>query len=102
MQLSFSSSVFDHGGEIPSHYTCDGEDVSPPLQWSGVPAGARSLVLIVDDPDASLPRGEEYFGYGSVEQVETVDLRAGASVPISATWSGGGGFGALRIGVRGL
>lgn len=59
MQLSFSSSVFDPGGEIPSHYTCDGEDISPPLQWSGVPAGSRSLVLIVDDPDAPDPRAPQ-------------------------------------------
>ncbi|WJW76800.1 YbhB/YbcL family Raf kinase inhibitor-like protein [Thiohalobacter sp. IOR34] len=55
MSLTLSSSVFEPGGEIPRRYTCDGEDVSPPLSWSGVPGEARSLVLIVDDPDAPDP-----------------------------------------------
>jgi Raf kinase inhibitor-like YbhB/YbcL family protein len=46
------SSVFEHNGEIPSQYTCEGSDTSPPLEWSGVPAGTESIALIVDDPDA--------------------------------------------------
>jgi Raf kinase inhibitor-like YbhB/YbcL family protein len=53
--LKLESTAFVHGGKIPSTYTCDGENISPPLQWSGVPAAARSLVLIVDDPDAPDP-----------------------------------------------
>jgi hypothetical protein len=48
--------AFRHQGEIPSRYTCDGDDISPSLVWSGVPAGAKSLVLIVDDPDAPDPK----------------------------------------------
>jgi Raf kinase inhibitor-like YbhB/YbcL family protein len=55
MPLSIRSSAFQHQGEIPKQYTCDGDDVSPPLAWSGVPAAAKSLVLIVDDPDAPDP-----------------------------------------------
>lgn len=46
------SSSFSDGGFIPKKYTCDGEDVSPPLSWDGVPVGAASLALICDDPDA--------------------------------------------------
>jgi hypothetical protein len=50
--LTISSTAFEHEGMIPSKYTCDSLDVSPPLQISGVPEKTRSLVLIVDDPDA--------------------------------------------------
>ena len=56
MTLSIRSSAFDDGGEIPREYTCQGDDTSPPLGWSGVPWDARSLVLIVDDPDAPDPK----------------------------------------------
>lgn len=55
MGLRITSSAFQDQGEIPTRYTCDGEDASPPLSWSGVPDGSRSLVLIVDDPDAPDP-----------------------------------------------
>ena len=57
MDMVLSSSAFAHNGSIPKLYTCQGEDVSPPLAWGNVPAGAKSLVLIVDDPDAPL-RGQ--------------------------------------------
>lgn len=56
MALMIESSAFDDGAAIPSKYTCQGQDVSPPLAWSGVPENARSLVLIVDDPDAPDPK----------------------------------------------
>ncbi|MEN8175269.1 MAG: YbhB/YbcL family Raf kinase inhibitor-like protein [Pseudomonadota bacterium] len=56
MSLTLQSTMIVDGGEIPARYTCEGEDVSPPLAWSGVPENARSLVLIVDDPDAPDPR----------------------------------------------
>jgi Raf kinase inhibitor-like YbhB/YbcL family protein len=55
MALTLMSPAFAHLGPIPDRYTCDGADVSPPLGWSGVPAGTESLVLIVDDPDAPDP-----------------------------------------------
>lgn len=53
--MKISSSAFAHEGAIPPKYTCDGKDVSPPLAWSGVPPGAKSLALIVEDPDAPDP-----------------------------------------------
>ncbi len=56
MSLSIGSTAFPPGGEIPSAYTCEGKDASPPLAFSGVPAGARSLALVVDDPDAPDPK----------------------------------------------
>lgn len=55
MSLTLSSPAFDNGAAIPLKYTCEGQDVSPPLAWDGVPAGTQSLVLIVDDPDAPDP-----------------------------------------------
>lgn len=56
MTLTLKSSAFDNGNPIPAKYTCEGEDISPPLTWEGVPQTARSLVLIVDDPDAPDPK----------------------------------------------
>jgi Raf kinase inhibitor-like YbhB/YbcL family protein len=56
VQLTLISSAFSHQGSIPQRYTCEGDDISPPLTWSGAPAGTKSLVLIVDDPDAPDPR----------------------------------------------
>lgn len=53
--MSITSEAFEHNSHIPSRYTCDGEDISPPLAWRHVPAGTESLVLIVDDPDAPDP-----------------------------------------------
>lgn len=55
MTLVLTSTAFAHNAEIPAVYTCEGKDVSPPLNWSGVPAGTKSLALIVDDPDAPDP-----------------------------------------------
>jgi Raf kinase inhibitor-like YbhB/YbcL family protein len=52
MSLKVTSTAFSEGAAIPTKFTCDGEDVSPPLAWSGVPEGTRSVALISDDPDA--------------------------------------------------
>jgi Raf kinase inhibitor-like YbhB/YbcL family protein len=56
MTLILTSTAFHHNGTIPLRHTCDGENISPPLIWGGVPASAKSLVLIVDDPDAPDPK----------------------------------------------
>ena len=55
MALSLTSPRFENNAEIPVEYTCEGADLSPPLAWSGIPEDARSLALIVDDPDAPDP-----------------------------------------------
>lgn len=53
--MRLTSTAFSDQGAIPSLYTCEGNDISPPLVWIDVPAGAKSLALIVDDPDAPDP-----------------------------------------------
>ena len=56
MPLSLVSSAFSHHGAIPKRHTCDSDDDSPPLEWKDVPSRAKSLALIVDDPDAPDPK----------------------------------------------
>ncbi len=53
--LTLTSTAFTHQGAIPRKHTCDGQDMSPALAWTGVPPGTKSLALIVDDPDAPDP-----------------------------------------------
>ena len=55
MPLTIRSAAFEPNSPIPTRHTCEGDDVSPPLEWSGAPEGTASLVLIVDDPDAPDP-----------------------------------------------
>jgi Raf kinase inhibitor-like YbhB/YbcL family protein len=55
MAFAIRSSAFGPQGAIPRKYTCDGDNVAPPLEWSGAPDGTQSFALIVDDPDAPDP-----------------------------------------------
>jgi hypothetical protein len=55
MTFSITSTAFEDGGSMAARYTCEGQDISPPLHWNGIPEGTRSLALIVDDPDAPDP-----------------------------------------------
>jgi len=50
--MKLTSSAFAEGAMIPAQYSCDGQDISPPLAWTDLPGGAKSLALICDDPDA--------------------------------------------------
>jgi Raf kinase inhibitor-like YbhB/YbcL family protein len=56
MALTLTSPAFEPGASIPSIYSCEDEDISPPLAWDGLPQGTKSLALIVDDPDAPDPK----------------------------------------------
>jgi Raf kinase inhibitor-like YbhB/YbcL family protein len=80
-ELAVHSSAFEYGGPIPRRHSCEGEDLSPPLSWSGLPEGTRSLALVVDDPDApggtfthwlggALDPGAEGLGDGEAAPVE--------------------------------
>lgn len=55
MSLTLTSPAFTHADAIPARHSCDGEDISPALDWMGIPQGTESLVLIMDDPDAPDP-----------------------------------------------
>ncbi len=61
--MRLSSSGFSDGSAIPRRFTCDGEDLSPPLQWSDVPAGTRSFVALCDDPDAPAGKWHHWAAY---------------------------------------
>jgi Raf kinase inhibitor-like YbhB/YbcL family protein len=59
MAMTLASPAFKQDGQIRSKYTCEGDNISPPLAWDGVPEGTKSLVLIIDDPDAPDPKAPQ-------------------------------------------
>ncbi len=77
-QIQLTSAAFSHGAFIPRRYTREAEDISPPLAWTGVPAGARELALICDDPDA--PRKDPWVHWVAYKiPAQWSELREGAS-----------------------
>jgi Raf kinase inhibitor-like YbhB/YbcL family protein len=88
-----TSTAFDPGGPIPRRYTCDGEDGSPDLEWSGAPDGTGALTLLVDDPDA---RGWVHWIVLDMAGSSTGALARGAGVSPDAPAQGRNDFG--RIG----
>ena len=90
--FGISSSAFVAGTSIPRRYTCDGPDVSPPLSWTGAPAGTAAYLLIVDDPDAS---GFVHWVVADLPAT-TSSLAKGASGHLAPAVEGRNGFG--RIG----
>ena len=85
MTITITSTAFTEGSMIPQDYTCDGEDISPPLAWSGVPAGTKSLALICDDPDAPMGTWVHWVLFNIPPSAE--DLTA--SVPSKETLDNG-------------
>ena len=90
MTLRISSSAFPQNGSIPETYTCDGANTPPPLKWSGVPDGAKSLALIVDDPDAPDPRAPQrtYVHWVLYDIPPTADGLASGGKPPSGARNG--------------
>ncbi|WP_372883208.1 YbhB/YbcL family Raf kinase inhibitor-like protein [Psychromonas sp.] len=90
MTLTLQSSAFTGGGEIPRKYTCEAQNISPPLSWQGAPEGTRSLVLIVDDPDAPDPNAPKmtwvhWLVYNIPPETTALIEGAGAdSLPVGA------------------
>jgi Raf kinase inhibitor-like YbhB/YbcL family protein len=87
--MALTSTAFVYGGQIPSKYTCEGEagvtDVSPPLAWERVPSDARSLVLIMDDPDAGREAWVHWVVYNIPPNTKSLPENAGrAGLPQGA------------------
>jgi len=80
-ELKIASSAFADGGRIPPKYTADGDDVNPPLAISGVPAGAASLALIMDDPDAPMGTWDHWIVFNIAPDTPEI---AENSVPAGA------------------
>jgi Raf kinase inhibitor-like YbhB/YbcL family protein len=72
LTLTLTSSAFPEAGMIPRKYTCDGEDRSPPLEWTGVPATAHSLALICEDPDAPMGTWSHWVVYNIPPEVKSL------------------------------
>lgn len=94
MDIKLTSSAFSDGGPIPSKYTCDGTDVSPPLEWEAVPDGAKSIALICDDPDAPMGTFVHWVIYGL--PAETTRLQE--AVPTDRTLPNGAAQGTSDFG----
>jgi Raf kinase inhibitor-like YbhB/YbcL family protein len=86
-ELELTSAAFEEGEQIPAKYTCDGDELSPPLAWSSLPAGTRTLALIMHDPDA--PSGDFAHWLAWNIDPEPGELPEGAAAPAE----GSNGFG---------
>jgi Raf kinase inhibitor-like YbhB/YbcL family protein len=81
--MKISSSAFSQNGKIPRKYTADGENISPPLEWSGVPEGTGQLALILHDPDAPLLHGFTHwvlYGISSSSKGLSESMRPDVSI----------------------
>ena len=88
--FSLASTAFGEGASIPTRFTCDGEDLSPDLSWTGAPDGTSSLALIVTDPDA---RGFVHWLVYDVADTPSGELPAGVSASPAAPAQGTNSFG---------
>jgi Raf kinase inhibitor-like YbhB/YbcL family protein len=86
MPFELTSPVFAPGESIPTRYTCDGDDISPPLEWTDPPAGTQSLALICDDPDAPVGTWVHWVLYNLPPDARSLS----EAVPSDAELPGGG------------
>ncbi len=86
MEINVESSAFKEGQSIPKQYTCDGVNISPPLEWKGVPKNAKTLAIICDDPDA--PTGT--WVHWVVYNLSANDMGLIENTPATEKLTGGG------------
>jgi Raf kinase inhibitor-like YbhB/YbcL family protein len=82
--FALSSAGFANGATIPDEYTADGSDVSPPLAWSDVPEGTRSLVLIMEDPDAPVGTWDHWLVYDLPGSLRSLGKGEASALPEGA------------------
>ncbi len=92
-KITVESSAFKNGGAIPAQYTADGKDVSPPISWSGLPAGTREIALILDDPDAPT---QQPFVHWVIYKIPATAKGLPEAVPAGPKVEGGEAAGALQ------
>ena len=98
--IKIESQAFKNKEPIPAKYTCDGADVSPPLAWTNIPAAAKSIVLIVDDPDAPMGIWVHWVAYDLLPSRDRLE----ENIPKTDTIPGGGKQGRTdfkRVGYNG-
>lgn len=83
--LSISSPAFARGQPIPTQYTCQGEDMSPPLTWSQIPEGSQSLALVMDDPDAPVGIWVHWVLYNLPPTLKGLPENASAGAQLQGT-----------------
>ncbi len=96
LPFNLTSTAFTDGSRIPDRYTCTGENTSPPLAWSGVPKSAKSLALIMDDPDAAAKPWVHWVIYNI--DPKTTGLPEGVSIGAIGALSGKTSFSSLGYG----
>jgi Raf kinase inhibitor-like YbhB/YbcL family protein len=72
-KMHITSAAFTEGSMIPAKYTCDGQDISPPLEWRDIPAGTKSFALICDDPDAPMGTWVHWVVYNIPPNINKLD-----------------------------
>jgi len=85
--MQLTSPDFQHNGNIPARFTCQGDDVSPTLQIASVPEGAKSLVLIVDDPDAPMGNWDHWVVFNILPDVTRISEGTVPAAPAVLGWN---------------
>lgn len=98
MTLAIRSPAFEDGSPLPVRFTCDGADVSPPLEWEGVPEGTEVLALVVDDPDAPDGTWVHWVLYGIYDDRSRLDEGVPPDAEFGSAYQGENDFGDLGWG----